>query len=139
MTDQRPPPSYRTPGKHAFGKLLGMRMDSTAEGVCRMHLEAREEHYNPHGVMHGGVMFSLADTSMGAALYPLLDEGETCATVEMKINFLKPVTRGQVSCETTVLRRGKTTAVMESHLRVNGDLVGVALGTYAIFPMPPAP
>ena len=131
-------PAPRKPMRNAFGKLIGLRIDSSADGVCHAHLEYREDLCNPHGVMHGGVMFSLADTGMGAALYPLLKPGESCATVEMKINFLKPVTRGRLSSETTVLRRGRTTAVLESRLMIDEDLVGVALGTYAIFPLPPS-
>lgn len=124
------------PGRNALGALLGLRVDEAREGTSHAHLEAREAHYNPHGVMHGGVLFSLADTGMGAALYTLLDERESCATIEIKMNFLRPVTTGRLSCETTVLRRGRTTAVLESHLHCAEGLAAVALGTYAIFPRP---
>ncbi|HKI98563.1 MAG TPA: PaaI family thioesterase [bacterium] len=133
MPDATPP---QPPQQNAFGVLLGLRIDRTEAGVCEAHLETRPEHFNPHGVMHGGVLFSLADTSMGAALYPLLRSQESCATIEVKMNFLKPVTEGKLRCETVVLRRGKTTAVLESKLHSGESLVGIALGTYAIFPRP---
>jgi acyl-CoA thioesterase len=100
-------------------------------------VETREDHANPHGVMHGGVLFSLADTSMGAALYTLLEADETCTTIEVKMNFLRPVTQGRLACETHVLRRGRSTAVLESRLLSGESLVAVALGTYAILPKPP--
>ncbi len=136
MTDE---PRSQPPRSHAFGQLLGLRMDQAAAGVCHAHLEAREDHFNPHGVMHGGVLFSLADTSMGMALYTVLAPGETCATIEVKMNFLRPVAAGRVSCVTRVLRRGRTTAVLESTLHCGDEPVAVALGTYAILPLPPAP
>lgn len=134
MTDEtrsHPPP------RNAFGRLIGMRIDDTAEGVCHSHLDTREDHFNPIGVMHGGVLFSLSDTSMGAAVYSLLGPDEICTTVEMKINFMRPVTKGRVECVTSVLRRGRTTAVLESKLICGEQLVAVALGTYAILPKPP--
>lgn len=123
-------------GRNAFGKLIGLRFDSIAEGVCHAHLEVRPEHFNPIGIMHGGVPFSLADTGMGAALYSVLGPDESCATIEIKINFLKPVTHGRLDAVTSVLRRGKTTAVLESKVSCGPDLVAIALGTYAIFPRP---
>lgn len=126
-------------GRNALGRLLGLRVDEAREGICRAHVDTREEHFNPNGVMHGGVLFSLADTSMGAALYTLLSAREICTTIEVKMNFLKPVTAGRLTCETRVLRRGRTTAVLESHLENGEGLVAVALGTYAIVPRPPAP
>jgi acyl-CoA thioesterase len=113
-----------------------MKIAHCAEGVCRAHLEAREEHTNPNGVMHGGVLFSLADTAMGAALFSLLPATEICATIEIKMNFLKPVTEGLLTCEARVLRRGRTTAVLEARLENGGGAVAVALGTFAIFPRP---
>lgn len=124
------------PMGNAFGKLIGMRIDSIADGVCHAHVETRPEHFNPIGVMHGGVPFSLADTGMGAALWSLLGPDEACATIEIKINYMRPVTAGRLDAVTTVLRRGKTTAVMESKVSCGAHLVAIALGTYAIFPRP---
>lgn len=125
-----------TGGNHPFAELLGLRIDAVGDGRCRAHLEVREELFNPHHVAHGGVLFSLADTSMGAALYHELDAGESCATIEMKMNFIKPVRKGRLECDTTLVRRGRTTAVLESRITVDGDLVAIALSTYAIFTLP---
>jgi uncharacterized protein (TIGR00369 family) len=124
------------PEHHAFGRLLGLRVDRAEAGVSEAHVETRAEHFNPHGVMHGGVLFSLADTGMGAALYTRLEPGESCATIEIKMNFLKPVTEGRLRSVTEVLRRGRSTAVLESRLLCGESLVAIALGTYAIFPRP---
>lgn len=86
---------------HPFGNLLGLEIDSAANGQCRAHLEVRGELFNPHQVVHGGALFALADTSMGAALYTLMDDQESCATIEMKMNFIKAVRGGRLECETT--------------------------------------
>ncbi len=132
VTAMRAPLHPQVPVQNPFGKLIGMRIDHAADGFCRSHLLVDAQHHNPHAVLHGGVLFTLADSSMGAALYTLLQPGETCTTVEMKINFMKSVRDGDVRCETTVLRRGRTTAVLESRMLADGELIAVALATYAI-------
>lgn len=124
-------------GHHPFGDLLGLRIESAADGGCRAHLEISENLFNPHQAVHGGVLFALADTSMGAALYSVMDDQESCATIEVKMNFIKAVREGRLDCETTVLRRGRSTAVLESKITANGELAAIALGTYAIFPLRP--
>ena len=129
MNDKPP-----VPQGHPFGRLLGLHLERPQDGVCHASVQTREEHINPRGFVHGGVLFSLADTSMGAALWTLLAPSETCATIEIKMNFLRPVVSGSVRCETRVLRRGRTTAVLESRLHREESLVAIALGTYAIFP-----
>lgn len=83
-------------------------------------------------------MYALADTGMGAALYPTLDEGQICATIEIKINYFKPITAGRLSCVTEIVNRGKTIANLESRVFVEQVLVAQANGNYAIF-MPRTP
>src|SRR3546814_11798665 len=66
-----------------FGRFLGFEMVERSAGRCTMVMEVdRERHFNPHGVAHGGVAFSLADTAMGGALHRLLAEGQWCAPLE---------------------------------------------------------
>ncbi len=83
--------------------------------------------------MHGAVMFALADTGMGAALYPTLEAGQICATIEIKINYFKPVTSGPLECVTELLKRGKTVANLESRLSLADRLVASANGNNAVF------
>ncbi len=88
---------------------------------------------NPHGVAHGAVLYALADTGMGAALYPTLEPGELCATIEIKITYFKPVAGGTVVCTTEMPNRGRSVAHLESSLHVDGRLVARAAGSFAIF------
>lgn len=121
--------------KNPFAELVGfkLRLGRRGSGDCSATLDVRPELLNPNGVVHGGVLFSIADTVMGAALHTTLAPGEYCATVEIKIHFLLPVTKGKIRCRTRVVHRGGRIAVLESHLSVGRQQVAQALGTFAIF------
>jgi acyl-CoA thioesterase len=126
---------------NSFGNLLGFasRAGRRGSGKAGAVLDVRDELLNPHGVVHGGVLFSIADTVMGAALYTTLAPGESCTTIEIKIHFLQPVTKGKIRCSTRLVHRGSRIAVLESHLSVGRRQVAQALGTFAIFAPRPAP
>ena len=96
-------------------------------------MESEEKLFNPHHVIHGAVLYSLADTGMGAALYPILKEGEICATIEIKINYYKPVKAGVITCVTDVINKGKSVANLESLIYCGDTLVAKANGNYSIF------
>jgi len=83
---------------HRFAELISMSEDERRADHSRMSLVVNADHLNPHGVVHGAVMFALADTGMGAALYPTLGDGQICATIEIKINYFKPVASGLLVC-----------------------------------------
>ncbi len=119
--------------KHPFAELINLQSDETKAGSSTLTLVVAPEHLNPHQVVHGAVLFAMADTGMGSALYPTLDVGEICATIEIKINYFKPVSQGKVVCKTELVNRGKTVANLESRLYVNEVFVAQANGNYAIF------
>lgn len=118
---------------HPFADLVGLKIDTHNDGTSTCSVEVSEKLLNPHRVVHGAVIFSLADTGMGAALYPSLLEGQICATIEIKINYYRPVTTGLLTCETTVVNRGKSVANMESIIFCNDTLIAKANGNYSIF------
>jgi acyl-CoA thioesterase len=124
-----------TPVKNPFAQLVGftLRLGRRGSGTCTAVLEVRSELLNPNGVVHGGALFSMADTAMGAALYTTLEPGENCATIEIKIHFLQPVTKGRIRCSTRVVQRGRRIAVLESHITAGRLQVAQALGTFAVF------
>lgn len=118
---------------HPFAELIDLVVEQQRAGHSELSLSVRESHLNPHRVVHGAVLYAMADTGMGAALYPTLDEGEICATIEIKINYFKPVERGAVRCITQLVNRGRTVANLESRLLCGEVLVAQANGNYAIF------
>lgn len=118
---------------HPFADILGLSFESIVPGESVCVVAVTPQLLNPHHVLHGGVLYSMADTGMGAALYPSLVEGELCATIEIKISYFKAVKAGQVTCRTRVAHRGRRTAHLESELLAGGEVVARATGSYAIF------
>lgn len=119
--------------KHPFGELIGLVFEDMSKGTSCCRLDVNEKLYNPQNVIHGGVLYSMADTGMGGALYPLLKEGEYCATVEIKITYFKPVRDGSLECRSEVVNKGKTIASLESEISNGGKLVAKAYGSFSIF------
>lgn len=119
--------------EHPFASLIGLVVEERRAGFSRCVLEVATQHLNPHRVVHGAVVYALADTGMGAALYPTLGEGELCATIEVKINYFKPATAGKLVCLTELVNRGKAVANLESRVLLGEVLVAKANGNYAIF------
>jgi len=118
---------------HPFAELIDLRYLEHGPGHSRCSLTVAEKHRNPNQVVHGAVLFALADVGMGAAVQPTLAEGELCATVEIKINYFKPVHDGEMVCTTTLVNRGKTLANLDASIHCGGHLVAKANGSYAIF------
>ena len=122
-----------TKGFHPFGDLIGLKFTRLESGYSQCTLEVVDKLLNPHEVVHGGVLYSMADTSMGAAAYTKLEKNELCATIEVKINYFKPVKGGILTCNTKVIHQGKKIVTLDSEVLNNGEIVAKALGTYSIF------
>lgn len=125
------PYPYPPPGPLAA--LLGIEPESILEGRSRFGLVLRTEHLNPYGIVHGGVVYSLVDTAMGAALVSRLEPGERCTTVEIKINYLTPASEGRLDAEAVVVERTRRLGVLEGRVTNGaGRLVALATGTFYI-------
>lgn len=96
------------PDQSPVAQLIGMRLASAGPGLATFVLDADERHHNPMGSVHGGVLGDLADAAMGYAVISTLGRDETFTTIEMKVNFLRPVFRGRLRCHASVESRGKT-------------------------------
>lgn len=120
----------RRPG---FASLIGLEMTEVEPGFSRGELTVRDELLNPNEVLHGSVAHAMADTGMGAALMAGLDDDRICATIEIKISYLRPVTDGTLVCETEVINRGRSVGFLESEIRNDGKVVATASGSFAIF------
>jgi len=124
---------FQAKGFHPFGDLIGLKFTKYGNGQSQCVLEVVEKLMNPHKTLHGGVLYSMADTGMGGALYSLLEKDESCATVEIKITYFKPIREGTLICDTKVIHKGKTVGILESEIMSNGTLVSKAYGTFSIF------
>ena len=122
------------PALGPFADSIGMRVTSVGAGRARFELAVEDRHLNPNRILHGGVLYSLADTAMGAALYSRLEPGESCATLEIKMQYLAPVLAGHaVAAEAGVVERTKRIGVLEAKLFGEGDrVVALATGTFFI-------
>jgi acyl-CoA thioesterase len=115
------------------GRLFGFELESIERGTAIMTMRVRKRHKQIHGVVHGGILASLADTVGALAAYPLLPRKTRLATVEMKINYLEPVDRGKIVAEAKLLRLGRSLAVVQCEVQgADGTLAAIALITYAI-------
>lgn len=120
---------------HPFADMIGMEVADRGDGSCISRLTVAEHHMNPHGIVHGAVIYALADTGMGGALTSILDEGQICSTIEIKINYFRPAISGELVCDTSVVNRGSRTGVLQSSVKDGrGKLVAQALGTFMILP-----
>lgn len=96
-----------------IGKLLGLTITSSGAGRATVDFEASARYANPMGTLHGGVLCDLADAAMGVAYLSTLGEGETFTTIELKINFLRPVWNAELRAEARVVRAGKVVGLIE--------------------------
>ncbi len=120
-------------GFSPFRELVGVSYTKVGNGYSHCVLKVDKKLLNPAGIVHGGAIYTMADSGMGVALYSFLDEDELFLTVEANIFYLKAVSSGTLICESKVVQRGKRTAVMEAEIRNKGQLVAKAMGTFSIY------
>lgn len=120
-----------------FLKQWGVVIEAYDDEASALGLTVTEEMINPNGVLHGAVTYALADTGMGLAAYRTLEPGQYTATVEMKINYVRPVVEGRIVATCRVLHRGRTLilTIAEVHDE-QGRLVASATATYFVIGMP---
>jgi acyl-CoA thioesterase len=122
-------------GTSPFAEKLGIEVSQFEQGTARCGLEIKGFMRNKHKSVHGGVIYSLADVGMGVALYSRLNRPkQQCATIEIKMNYLRPALGDRLVCNARVLQQGKSFAVVEAEVADRETLVAKALGTFAVFP-----
>jgi acyl-CoA thioesterase len=113
-------------------ELLGFDVESVHEGRAIFRLDVRPTHKQIHGVVHGGIIAALADTTAAIAAYTAVPLGVELATLELKINYLEPVRGGRVKADARVLRAGRNFIVTECEiLNESGSLAAKALLTFS--------
>jgi uncharacterized protein (TIGR00369 family) len=97
----------------AVARLIGFEAKDVADGRATVLLVAGPQHANPMGTLHGGILCDIADAAMGMAFASMLAPEESFTTVELKINFFRPVWTAQLRAEGMVVRRGRTVGYVE--------------------------
>ena len=97
----------------AVARLIGFETKEIADGKATVVLAAGPQHANPMGTLHGGILCDIADAAMGLAFASTLAADETFTTVELKINFFRPVWTAQLRAEGAVVQRGRTVGYVE--------------------------
>ena len=111
-------------------RLIGFNVVSVKPGEAVFELQTSEKHANPMGTVHGGIICDIADAAMGIAYASNLDEGESFTTLELKINFLKPVWNSLLRATARVIKQGQTVGLVECDVTDDKDrLVAHATST----------
>ncbi|HEY6779769.1 MAG TPA: PaaI family thioesterase [Thermoleophilaceae bacterium] len=99
-------------------QLLGFVLTEVDEGRVVFVAEPGEQHYNPIGVVHGGVAATLLDSAMGAAVHSTLPEGSGYTTLETSFNLVRPIstTSGRIETEGRVIHRGGRVATADGRV-----------------------
>ena len=122
MRGELPPPPVAA--------LIGFRPTAVEPGHAVVEFEAAERHANPVGTLHGGILCDVADAAMGIAYASTLEEGETFTTLELKINFLRPVWNARLRAVADVVNGGRTIGLVACDVLDEGDrLVARATST----------
>ena len=111
---------------------LGFDVESVEKGRAILQLDVRAHHKQLHGVVHGGILAALADTTAAIAAYTAVPRGTELATVELSINYLEPVPGGRIKADAHVLRAGRNFVVTECEIfNEDESLAAKALITFA--------
>jgi uncharacterized protein (TIGR00369 family) len=116
--------------------LLGFTIREVADGRVVFELEPQEKHYNPIGMVHGGVIATLLDSAMGCALHSTLPQGVGYSTMDISVRYLRPVTvqTRMLVAVGTVVHQGRRTATAEARLVDDnvGQLYATATSTLLV-------
>jgi uncharacterized protein (TIGR00369 family) len=97
-------------------QVLGFKVIEVEEGRVVIELEATDRLHNPMGTLHGGILCDIADAAMGYAFSSTLADDELFTTVEIKLNFLKPVFYSVLRAEGKLIKKGSSVGLLECHV-----------------------
>jgi uncharacterized protein (TIGR00369 family) len=119
-------------GPSGFAQRLGAEVERADDGSARISFEAREEHLNPAGTLHGGVLATLVDTAMGTAVRSTIEDGDVPATSQLTVTYLRPGRPGTVEVTARVRTRGEHLTVCEADVEQDGHSLAHAVATFAL-------
>jgi uncharacterized protein (TIGR00369 family) len=121
-----------------IAETLGFDLTAVDKGTATFTVVPTFAHYNPIGVVHGGLAMTVLDSALGCAVMTTLAKGEAYTTLEIKVNLTRALTKdtGRVRATARMIHRGRTTATAEADLRdEKGALYAHATTTCIIFPV----
>lgn len=95
-----------------YARLLGMELGELRRGAATLHLEARDELKRNRGILHGGVVASLADTAAAFAILTLSEPGQASTTIDLTVHYLRPLSEGRATARARVVRAGRRIMVI---------------------------
>jgi uncharacterized protein (TIGR00369 family) len=107
--------------KPPIAKLIGFEIELISSGHAVTVLEAGPQHANPMGTVHGGVLCDLADAAMGMAFASTLEHDESFTTMDLTMNFFRPVWTAKLRAAAHVVTRGRTVGYIECEIVSDGD------------------
>ena len=117
-------------------QLLGLKLVEVGEGRAVFTVQPDESHYNGLGIAHGGLAATLLDSALGCAINATMPAGKVFTTLEMKINYVRPITRerGELRCEANMIHAGGRVATAEGRITdADGKLYAHGTATCILF------
>ncbi|SNS80679.1 uncharacterized domain 1-containing protein [Geodermatophilus pulveris] len=119
-------------GPGGFAERIGAQVEDADDGGARIAFEVGEEHLNPAGTLHGGVLATLVDTAMGQAVRTTTGEGEVPATSQLTVTYLRPGKPGALTVTARLRTRGAHLTVCEADVEQDGEALAHAVATFAL-------
>jgi uncharacterized protein (TIGR00369 family) len=119
-------------GPGGFAQRLGVEVQQADDGSARIAFEARDEHLNPAGTLHGGVLATLVDTAMGTAVRSATDDGDVPATSQLTVTYLRPGKPGPLEVTARLRTKGEHLTVCEADVEQDGRSLVHAVATFAL-------
>ena len=113
-----------------FREHVALDIEPDGDGASVVAVDAGEQHLNPNGAVHGGVLATMIDVAMGTAV--ATTGGQSPVTVSLTVTYLEPGRAGRLEARARVRKRGKRLMVVEAEVVQDGDVVADALGTFSV-------
>ena len=120
-----------TDNEHGFMSTIGAHSPGSADGQATLEVDADDRHLNAAGTVHGGMLATLVDATMGAAIRSAVD-GETPATSQLTLTYLRPGKPGRLVVTARIRKRGNRLTVCEADVEQEGESLVHAIATFAL-------
>ena len=118
-----------------FSDLLGLIIRRDEDGSCASEIALDDRHLSIASRVHGGVLASMLDTTLGGAVFSGIPKGKGCATLSLQINYFRPVISGKLFCKARLGNMTRQTAFASGEIHDDkGRLIASATGTFFLTP-----